>query len=280
MPLAYAELLMNGEPGTNVEISVLRLRKPEPQKITLTRSFLKYPPIVSKLLPDQVGMIQVQSMEAGKMKEIAAAVEQLQKQGAKRLVLDLRNAAVGKSEDGVALASLFMDKGIVTYLQGQKVARQDFLAEPSKTIFKLPLVLITNRGTANAAEIASAALLESKRAEIVGERTYGDAALRKPVTMDDGSAVILSVAKYYSPSGKAIQDVGVTPTYMVTDTEVPVDGDDENAPAPETPKKSGDDPLLKRAIDVLVNPGSQAKSPSPAPAGDAAPAVKNPLIKQ
>jgi carboxyl-terminal processing protease len=83
MPLAYAELLMNGEPGTNVEVSVLRLRKPEPQKLTLTRSFLKYLPVVSKLLPDQVGMIQVQSMEAGKMKEITNAIDQLQKQGAK-----------------------------------------------------------------------------------------------------------------------------------------------------------------------------------------------------
>lgn len=279
MPLAYAELLMNGEPGTNVEISVLRLRKPEPQKITLSRSYVKYPPVVSKLLPDQVGMIQVQSMEAGKLKEIAAAVEQLQKQGARRLVLDLRNAAVGKPEDGVALASLFMDKGIVTYLQGQKVARQDFLAEPAKTIFRQPLVLITNRGTANAAEIASAALLESKRAEVVGERTYGDAALRKPVTMEDGSAVILSVAKYYSPSGKAIQDVGVTPTYMVTDAEPAADSDDENAPVPES-KKSGDDPLLKRAVEVLINPNAHAKSTNPTPAVETAPTVKNPLIKQ
>jgi carboxyl-terminal processing protease len=173
-----------------------------------------------------------------------------------------------------------MDKGIVTYLQGQKVARQDFLAEPSKTIYKQPLVVITNRGTANAAEIAAAALLESKRAEVVGERTYGDAASRKAVTMDDGSAVILSVAKYYSPSGKAIQDVGVTPTYMVTDAEATLDTEDESAPVPETPKKSGDDPLLKRAIDVLINPNSHAKTANPAPAADAAPAVKNPLIKQ
>ena len=79
-------------------------------------------------------------------------------------------------------------------------------------------MVIVNRGTAGAAEVAAAALLESKRADVVGERTYGDAAIRKPVTMDDGSAVILSVAKYYSPAGKAIQDTGVTPNVAQADT--------------------------------------------------------------
>ena len=76
---------------------------------------------------------------------------------------------------------------------------------------QIPLVVITNRGTASAAEIAAAALQDNSRADVVGERTFGDASIRRAVTMDDGSAIILSVAKYYSPAGKSIQDDGVTP---------------------------------------------------------------------
>src|SRR5439155_13541373 len=121
------------------------------------------------------------------------AVSNLQQQGARRLLLDLRNCSVGELRDGVQLADLFLDKGMVTYMQGQRTPRQDFQADGSSTITRLPLQLITNRGTAGAAEIAAGALLDNKRAELVGERTYGSAALRRAVTMDDGGAIILSV---------------------------------------------------------------------------------------
>ena len=141
-----------------------------------------------------------------------------------------------KPEDGVAVANLFLDKGKITYAQGQKVKRQDYDAVPEKAIYKnQPIVIITNRGTASAAEIVAASLLDAKRAEVVGERTYGDAAIRKAITMDDGAAVILSVAKYYSPSGKAIQDTGVTPTVLVTEAETFVDTE-EGQEAPAAPE--------------------------------------------
>ena len=141
------------------------------------------------------------------VKQVAAAVQQLQKDGAQKLMLDLRNCATGTPEDGIALANLFLNKGRITYLVGQKVPRQNFEADPAKAITTLPVAVLTNRGTAGAAEIAAAALLDNKRAQVVGERTYGDAAVRKAITMEDGGAIILSVAKYYSPEGgKAIQD--------------------------------------------------------------------------
>ena len=97
-------------------------------------------------------------------------------------------------------------------MQGQRVPRQNFDADPAKAITTLPLAVLTNRGTADAAEILAAAVQENKRGQVVGERTYGDAAMRKVITMEDGGAIILSVAKYYPPEGgKAIQDTGVTP---------------------------------------------------------------------
>ena len=259
MPLAYADLMLRGEPGSTIEVTVLRFRKPEPQKITLTRAILKPPPVSSKMLPDQIGYIQVQSTEAGKAKEVAAAVTELEKQGAKRLVLDLRSSSSGAASEGITIANLFMEKGQITYLQGQRVSRENFQADPSKTIFRQPLVVIVNRGTAGGAEIAATALLDNKRAEVVGERTYGDAAVRKPILMEDGSAVILSVAKYYSPGGKAIQDTGVTPSVPLVETEPVSDLDDDQTDRPQAPEvKKGDDALLKKAIEVVTKGVTQA----------------------
>src|SRR5216684_2770703 len=264
IPLAFAELLLEGEPGTTVEVGVLRLRKPEPQKITLTRAAVQFPAVTAKMEPEQVGLIQAQSLEGSKVKEIAAKVEELQKQGAKRLVLDLRHCSTGGPEEGTKLANLFLDKGLITYIEGQKVQRQDFSADAAASISRLPLAVIVNRGTANGAEVAAAALLDDKRAEVVGERTYGNASVRKAITMEDGSAVILSVAKYYSPGGKAIQDTGVTPSVPVAEVEAVALDDDGNPTTVETPQQPGEDVLLKKAIEVVTKgKGNVASTSTP-----------------
>jgi carboxyl-terminal processing protease len=256
MPLAYAEMLLQGDPGTSVEVTALRVRKPEPQKITLTRAVTRYPSVTSKLLPEGIGLVQIPAIEQGRLKDISSQIDGLVKQGAKKFVLDLRNSGVGRPEDGAAVANLFLEKGLITYSQGQKLAKSEINAVPEKALYKTqPIAIITNRGTAVAAEVLAASLLDNKRAEVVGERSYGDAAIRRAITMDDGGAVILSVAKYYSPAGKAIQDTGVTPSVLVTDAEPFVEteeGQDAPPPAPEQPKKDEEDVLLKKAIEVLT----------------------------
>lgn len=279
MPLAYAEMLLQGEAGTTVDVTALRVRKPEPQKITLTRAVRKFPSVTSKMLPNGIGLVQVPSMETGKLKEITAQLNSLQKQGAKKLILDLRNSGLGSPENGVEIANLFQEKGTITYVEGQKHPKQTFEAAAGKASYKdVPMVLITNRGTAGAAEIVAASLLDSKRAEVIGERTYGDAAIRKAITMDDGAAVILSVAKYYSPSGKSIQDDGVTPTVPVTAAEAFVDTEeDQEAPAAPEPLKEEDDLLLKRAIEVLTK-GKDAADPQVASRPDTPLNAPNPLL--
>jgi carboxyl-terminal processing protease len=254
MPLAYANMLLGGKPGTTIEISVLGIRHPEPKKITLTRVEIQYPRVNAKLLADEVGYVQAEAMGPATQEEVTAAVTSLEKQGAKRLILDLRHSSTGSPEEGIALANLFLDKGLITYLRGQTVPRKDFTADPAKAITKLPLVVLTNRGTAGGAEVAAAALLDDKRAEVVGERTYGDASLRRPIATEEGGAIILSVAKYYSPNGKAIQDVSVTPSVQTTEAEPAVEEPDEDvqpeAPAPEV--RPGEDPILKKGIEVLM----------------------------
>jgi carboxyl-terminal processing protease len=146
-----------------------------------------------------------------------------------------------------------MEKGLITYVQGQKTTRENSEAIASKAVTKLPLAVITGRGTAGAAEIAAAALLDSKRGEGVGERTFGDAAIRRAINMDDGGAVILSVAKYYSPNGKAIQDTGVTPATIQADVDAPADLDDDGNDQPENPAaKPGVDLPLEKAKKLLT----------------------------
>lgn len=258
MPLAYASMLLQGESNTPVDLSVVRQRHPEPQAVKLVRANIVLPSVDSKMLPGDVGYVSVGALGDSQVKEVAAAVQKLQKDGAKKLIVDLRNCAVGSPETGIALANLFLKSGRITYLKGQKVPEQDFDANPSKAITDLPLAVLTNRGTADGAEVAAAALQDDKRAQLVGERTYGDAAMRKAVTMDDGGAIILSVAKYYSPDGKAIQDNFVTPTNLVAEAEPQVDYDDNGEPIPETQdqtqtqqKSLQDDPVVKKALQVL-----------------------------
>ncbi len=257
MPLALAQSLLDGDNGTTLELSVLRVRKSEPQKFTLIRTNLVYPPVTGKIInepgKDPIGLIATYTLAPGRAKDIAAKVEELEKQGAKRLILDLRHCSTGSLDEGIAVANLFLDKGLITYSQGQKVSRQDYQANASKAITKLPLAVVVNRGTAGAAEIVASALM-NRRADVVGEHTYGgDAAIRQAKTMDDGSAVLLAVAKYYSPDGKAIQDTGVTPNVTQVETEPTNDLDDDNdasAAAPEKPK-GGPDTILKQAIETV-----------------------------
>ena len=269
MPLAYANLLLKGQPGSTVDLSVLR-RKPEPQKLTLTRAIVIPPAVEAKMLPDGIGYIKIAAMGYGRIKEVSNAVADLGSKGAKKLILDLRYSASGNPEDGVELANLFLDKGLIAYSVGQKSPRKNFEADPKKDITALPLVVLTNRGTAAAAELAAAALQSDKRATLVGEHTYGDASVLHAITMDDGSAIILSIAKYYSPDGKSIQDNGVTPEDLVADADAggsDVDADDDTEPAPKaaiigSDKKAGqavtgasdakieDDLILKKAIEI------------------------------
>ncbi|HZS56974.1 MAG TPA: S41 family peptidase [Bryobacteraceae bacterium] len=252
MPLAYAEQLLRGAANSKVEITVLRLRNPDPQKITLIRTNIPFPDVLAKMLPENVGYIHVASLATDRVAEAKSKIEQLKKDGAKYIVLDLRHCSTGAQENGIELANLFLDSGEITYVQGQKTAKKEFDAKAEDDVWKGPLVVITDRATAGGAEIAAAALLDDKRAQVVGERSYGDASVRKTIEMDDGGAVILSVAKYYSPAGKAIQDTGVVPTVQIAENDNTPELDENGNPIPGTAPKNTEDNLLKQSIDLVT----------------------------
>lgn len=252
MPLAYAQELLSGPANSQVEVTLLRLKNPDPQKLMLARVDIAYPPVSAKLMPDEVGYLHVTSLAGDRVTQAKAKIAELKKQGAKYMILDLRHCSTGEQDKGIALANLFLDKGEITYLEGQKVAKKEFDADPADDVWKGPLVVITDRSTAGGAEIAASALLGDKRAQVVGERTYGDASLRKTIEMNDGGAVILSVAKYFAPNGKAIQDTGVVPSVQLAENDNSPELDQDGNPIPNTAPKSSEDNLLKQSIDLVT----------------------------
>jgi carboxyl-terminal processing protease len=261
MSLPEIRNALAGPPGTTVNLSVVRARRAEPQKMTITRAIVSVPPVSDKMMEDGVAYIKVDALNKGKAQEIAAKIKSLEKSGAKKFVLDLRDTSDGEESEGIATANLFLNHGTITYLQGQKVPRQAFNADPAKAVTSLPVAVLVNKGTAGAAEIVAAALLENARADVVGDKTFGDGSEQKTIDLPDGGAVILSVAKYYSPSGKAIQDVAVTPNVLVADeVDNVISDDDGTEPPPEDepeakPKNAPDDQLNK-AIEVLKSRSS------------------------
>jgi carboxyl-terminal processing protease len=257
MSLAGIRSLLSGQPGSNITVSVVRARRAEPQKVVITRDVVTVPPVTDKVMEEGVGYIKVDALTKGKSQEIATLIKTLQKQGAKKLILDLRNSGEGEESEGIATANLFLNHGTITYLQGQKYPREAYTAEANKAITNLPVAVLVNHGTAGPAEIIAAAILENARGDVVGDKTFGDGSVQKIIDLPDGSALILSVAKYYSPSGKAIQDTAITPNVLVADTDedAPLPDEDQDTAAPDENKTKTpqQDEQLRKAIEVLKN---------------------------
>jgi carboxyl-terminal processing protease len=261
LSLAAIRAKLRGEQGSRLDCVIIRTRKVEPQKITIVREVVNPPAVTDQLMGD-VGYIKALALTKGKAEEVASKIKSLQAKGAKKLVLDLRNDSEGDEEEGVAVANLFINNGEIASLQGQKFNKVVFNADPQKKVTDLPLVVLVNHGTAGAAEVIAAAVQDDARGDLVGEKTFGDGSVQKTLEVPDGSALILSVAKYYTPKGKVIQDTGITPTVQVANVEdLPIVTDDDDNTPDEQPQKEKqkDDEQLRRGIEVLKTKG-QPKS--------------------
>jgi carboxyl-terminal processing protease len=265
MSLAEIDGLLSGQPGSVINVSIVRPRKAQPVKTAITRAIVNDPPVSDKMLEAGIGYIKIDDFPKGRAQEVANKLKQLEKEGAKKVILDLRNSGDGEEDEGIAVANLFLNHGTITYLQGQKYPKETFNADPQKAIVSnLPLVVLVNRGTAGPAEIVASALMENARADVVGDKTFGAGSIQKVIEMQDGSALILSVAKYYSPSGKALQDTAITPNILIADNsdEFIVPDEDENAQEDQTQeekhKQPQSDDQLNKAIEVLKGQAQKA----------------------
>ena len=247
MSLVMIRLLLEGKPGSAVNISLVRPRKAEPDKITLTRVVTTVPPMgESQYENTSILYLKPVVLSKERVGEIASRLKAMQKNGNKKVLLDLRDVAEGDEDQGIRLANMFLQSGTIATLSGQKYSYEAFNADPTKFITNAPLVVLVNHGTSGPGEIVAAAVLENKRADVVGDRTFGEGTVQKTMELPDGAALILSVAKYSSPLGKKIQDEAVTPNVVIASSQ-----DNADDQSPNAAKTSKPDDQLIKAIDVL-----------------------------
>ena len=180
-----------GAAESTVKLTLVREGRVEPRTSSITRAVLNYPPVISKMLENGTGYLRVATFNKGKAHEIAAKIKELEAQGAHKIVLDLRNCAGGDVQEAVDTASLFISKGLVTYISGQSFPRQDFDVHPAGPVCNLPLAVLINQSTAGPAELVASATLGNKRGEVVGVRSFGVGVYQKPLPVGDGSALLL-----------------------------------------------------------------------------------------
>ena len=246
LPAALLNLMLEGKSGTEVTLSVIRPGKSDPDKVPLTRVDLQTPNMfVQQYDSGAIVYMKPVALSAARVDAMAARIKAMQGTSEKKILLDLRDVTSGTPADGLRLANLFLAKGTLATLSGQHFATQTFTADPKLDLTNVPLTVLVNRGTAGAAELAAAALEDNKRADIVGERTFGDESVQKTLPLPDGAAVILTIAEYASPSGKKIMQDAVTPTVTVDDGSDAQGLDSQAASAPNG------DPILDKGLALL-----------------------------
>lgn len=238
--LAVIRLMLDGKPGTNVNLTLVRPGKPDPDKLTLTRALVSAPPLAEQQY-DNATILYLKPgiLNDARVTEIAA---RLKANKNRKIVLDLRDTS-GDEEEGVRLANFFIKQGPLAMLEGQTYPKKTFNADPAQFITSAPLVVLVNRGTYGPAEIAAAAIEADKGGDVVGERTFGEGSVQKTIDLPDGAALLLTVAKYESPDGKKIQDEAVTPTVQAGQAN------EDNLDEEPTPNK--EDQPLDKALELL-----------------------------
>jgi len=257
MALDQAQVLLTGEPGAVVKLSVIRRGKAEPQDMEITLAKLAPPKIVEDKLQGDIGYLHVHSFDPGTSKQIREKLAQFEHQGAHKLILDLRDCAFGDIQEGISTAQLFIPSGTITTLKGQTISPVVSSSDGSKVVWSQPMTVLIGNGTDGAAEILAGAIADNHRGDTIGSRTYGTASMQKLVQLDDGSALILTVATYYTPGGKEIPADGVTPTVELKPTDDTLAGNDQDQ-APASGAVSPDDPAVKKAIEILQGAAQKA----------------------
>jgi carboxyl-terminal processing protease len=267
MSVGQAMNLLRGAPGSGVKVGVIRRGKSEPEQLDIVREKLAPAKVLAQKTDPDILALRLTTLEAGRAEEVKARLQEAEKQGIHKVVLDLRSCGRGPVSEGLATARLFISSGNLTTLKGQTVSAQTFAAEPSKVVWKGPVSVLIDGSTSGAAEVLASAIAATHRGDVVGERTFGLASEQKLISIDDGSALILTVANYYNANGKSILEEGVTPTEIVRqEIASSDDGADEDdggssqaAQAPEPPRPlSPEDAVYKKAIELLKTPAKKA----------------------
>ncbi len=268
MSVGQALNLLNGPAGSGVKVGVIRRGKADPDEVDIVRQKLgTSKTVVQKADPD-ILVLRLPSLDSGRADDVRNKLVDAEKQGMHKIVLDLRECGRGPVTEAVAVARLFVPSGTIATLRGQTVSPQVLAAELGKVVWKGPVSVLIDGTTSGAAEVLASAMVANHRGDVVGERTFGLASEQKLITMDDGSALFLTVANYYNAAGKAILEDGVEPNEVVraSATDDSDSGDDDSAStgtpskvAPSGPRPlSPEDPIYRKALDLLKTPTKKA----------------------
>lgn len=267
MSVGQALNLLNGQVGTGVKAGVIRRGKAEPEEVDIVRQKLAQPKVVIQKTDPDILVLRLNSLDSGRAEEVRNRLIDADKQGIHKVILDLRECGRGPVSEALAVARLFIPSGTLTTLRGQTVSAQVFSAESNKVVWRNPVSLLIDGSTSGAAEVLASAVVGNHRGGVIGERTFGLASEQKLITLDDGSALFLTVANYYKANGKAILEEGVEPTDVVRAVaEEDSDGGDDDGAAKgtssEVPSKprplSPEDPIYRKALDLLKAPAKKA----------------------
>jgi carboxyl-terminal processing protease len=228
---------LRGKPGTKVRVTVLRGNAADPHDLELTREELPPLNVSGRIAAPGAGYLRVAEFGRATTDQIKAEAANLQKAGATRLLIDVRGNAFGDVEQGLAAARLFVSTGTLAYRQNRGKDKEAIGAANGDGAITMPVLVLTDNGTAGAAELFAAALQGTRRAQIVGERTRGRAAQQKLVKLPDGSGLLLTHMFYLAPGGGAIHEKGLVPDMAVEQPNV------EFGQTPPT-----NDPILEKAI--------------------------------
>ena len=216
MDLSQSVTKIRGKKGSKITLSILRKGNKKHFDITLTRSVIKIQSVKSELLDDNIGYISVSSFQHGTEKELKKALEKLHKNNALNgLVLDLRQNPGGLVEQSVSVSDIFLDKGTIVTTESRGKEIDKYEAHKDGTEPHFPIIIMVDGGTASAAEIVAGALKDNNRAIILGETTFGKGSVQTVIELEDGGALKLTIAKYYTPSGNSIQEKGIIPDINV-----------------------------------------------------------------
>jgi carboxyl-terminal processing protease len=237
LSLSDAVGLMRGKPGSEIELTVVREGEGNPLKISIVRAVIKVASVKSRTLEPGYGYLRVSNFQARTTEDLLAEVAKLKtdnKAGLKGVVLDLRNNPGGVLNAAVGVSDAFLEEGLIVYTMGRdEEGKLEFKAGPDDVLDGAPLAVLVNGGSASASEIVAGALQDQRRAVIMGEKTFGKGSVQTIVPIDDRTALKLTTARYYTPSGRSIQALGIEPDIELARGNLAVSDEPDVAPLKE-----------------------------------------------
>jgi carboxyl-terminal processing protease len=246
MAVDEAVKLLRGPKGSEVKIIIKSEGDKNPREITLIRDIIHVKSVNYKLLDSKIGYIKLSQFQEKTSEELNKAIEKLESENKgtlSGLILDLRNNPGGLLSEAVGVADEFIDEGLIVSVKGRAEDQStEYYATRKEDTYRYPMVVLVNKGSASASEVVAEALQDQKRAIILGTKTFGKGSVQSIIKLEDGSGLKLTTAKFYAPSGRSINQVGVTPDVIIENNETK-------------------DSQLERAVELLRTSGLTKTAP-------------------